>query len=514
MGNTMVNGIGSDTAMLLTGLANNSQTKNSSLSDKDFNSILGQAREKTLQTSATNTDNKKADNPTREKMTDVSDKNKAAETKTTDTVDTDAQKVQQNDAKPDKKQIAGEKEVSGKTDMEEPEALDEETMEAIAEVVNQIFTQTAEILEFSEEELQAMMEELDISPVDLLNPDSMVQLALAAGGEDSVISIVMNENIYDNLHDLVQVVEEQLDVLTEQTGLTQNELTTVLEQLSSMEEEAPLEQMPQLDEGLEMPENEMVTEKMEPLFEKEQPETEVTQLTRTNDTITEENVLQKTVIQSPENDTYSSKENAGEKESTGQQSQMTPFQQHLETIQQDGSTAEVAADMTTDYAPTPENILKQLADYVKVQSGKELTEMEMQLHPASLGTVHISISNRGGTISAQITTQNETVKDAIESQIVNLKSNLEEQGVKVDVVEVSVASHQMEKNLEQGGKDRKNQEESNKKTDSIRRIRRTSINLNAWQEEDDEAVDADEAEAVELAKEMMQLYGNSMDLLA
>lgn len=197
-----------------------------------------------------------------------------------------------------------------------------------------------------------------------------------------------------------------------------------------------------------------------------------------------------------------------------QNQEMTPFQQNMQTIQQNAEAAESVSDMTTDYAPTPENILKQLADYVKVNAGKELTEMEMQLHPASLGNVHISIANRGGTISAQITTQNESVKEVIEAQIVNLKSNLEEQGIKVEAVEVSVASHQMEKNLEQGGKDRRNQEDNSNKTDSIRKIRRTSINLNTWQDEEMEEMDEEEADAVNLTKEMMQLYGNSMDLLA
>ena len=84
-----------------------------------------------------------------------------------------------------------------------------------------------------------------------------------------------------------------------------------------------------------------------------------------------------------------------------------------------------------------ESIMKQLADYVKIQKGTELTEMEMQLHPASLGNVHIQLATKGGVVTAQITTQNEAVKNAIETQVVQLKDNLEEQGVKVEAVEVS-----------------------------------------------------------------------------
>ncbi len=509
MGNTMVNSIGSDTAILLTARNVSKQTTGISSSDKDFNTILGQTREKTLQTSATNTEKSTADNPTKEKMTDVSDKNMTAEEKTA----VDKTEENRNTEKSDtaKEQVKTETQEQVKESTQEPEEVDDEIMETLVEAVNQIFEQAAEILELSEEELKALMEDLQLNPVDLLNPDSMVQLALAAGGEDSVISIVMNETIYDNLHDLIECVEGELAALTEETGLTQEELGELVNQIKAlaMEETADAPVNPEMSE--EAPEPVIEQEKLIVTMEKTNPaEQTKTDMTQMSEKETAEVETQKLTVEAPEKQSESRQEYTDE-QGTGQE--MTPFQQSLEHMQQTAEASDTVSNMTTDYAPTPEAILKQLADYVKVQSGKELTEMEMQLHPASLGAVHISISNRGGVITAQITTQNETVKDAIESQVVTLKNNLEEQGVKVEAVEVSVASHQMERNLEQGSKDRKNQEE-NSKTDGIRKNRRTSINLNAWQEEDEEAIEADEVEAVRLAKEMMQLYGNSMDLLA
>ena len=113
-------------------------------------------------------------------------------------------------------------------------------------------------------------------------------------------------------------------------------------------------------------------------------------------------------------------------------------------------TAQVTADPAVSYTSGNEDsILKQLADFVKIIKNENLTEMELQLHPASLGTVNVSLVTKGGAVTAEFTTQNEAVRAAIESQVSQLITNLEEQGVKVEAVEVSVASHQMERNLEE-----------------------------------------------------------------
>lgn len=505
MSNAMVNSIGSDTSILLTGLNANNQTTGASLSDTDFSTILGQTREKTLQTATTDTGNSTAKNPTREKQTDVSEKSTTVEAETAKKVTTQEEREVSEKTDTDVKQTVQEQSMAEET---QP---DEEELEAIAEAVNQIFLQAAQILEMSETELQSLLEELSLNPVELLNPETMVSLALAAGGEDSVIGIVMNEDIYNDLNDLLQMVNEELNALTEQTGMTEEELAGILEQVKNMVMEDGAEEVllkePQMTQIGETQSGDLMEENRNTVAEG-QNKTEASQM---SEEMTGEPETHMSAVS--EKDTESRQAYSSQQEMS-QNQEMTPFQQDMQTIQQNAGAAEGVPDMTTDYAPTPENILKQLADYVKVHAGKELTEMEIQLHPASLGNVHISIANRGGTISAQITTQNEAVKEVIEAQIVNLKSSLEEQGIKVEAVEVSVASHQMEKNLEQGGKDRRNQEDNSDKTDGIRKIRRTSINLNAWQDEEMEEMDEEEADAVNLTKEMMQLYGNSMDLLA
>ncbi|MDE6985150.1 MAG: flagellar hook-length control protein FliK, partial [Lachnospiraceae bacterium] len=162
-----------------------------------------------------------------------------------------------------------------------------------------------------------------------------------------------------------------------------------------------------------------------------------------------------------------------------------------------------------------ENIMRQLADMVKIVRNESLTEMELQLHPASLGTVNVSLTTKGGMVTAEFTTQNEAVKAAIEAQASQLRANLEEQGVKIEAIEVSVESHQMEHELDKNG-DRQQKQSQEQETERIQGLRRgrSSINLRAFMNEEElegEMQGADDA--TRIAMEIMAANGNTMDLL-
>jgi Flagellar hook-length control protein len=176
------------------------------------------------------------------------------------------------------------------------------------------------------------------------------------------------------------------------------------------------------------------------------------------------------------------------------------------------ATAEGVEKFTSE---STENIMRQLADMVKIVKNENLTEMELQLHPASLGTVNVSLTTKGGMVTAEFTTQNEAVKAAIEAQATQLRANLEEQGVKVEAIEVSVESHQMERNLDKNGQEqqRQAQEQETMRVQGMRRGR-SSINLRAFadgEELEGEMQGADDA--TRIAMEIMAANGNTMDLL-
>ena len=130
--------------------------------------------------------------------------------------------------------------------------------------------------------------------------------------------------------------------------------------------------------------------------------------------------------------------------------------------------------------------MEQILDYMKVQLGSDVTSLEMQLHPASLGTLQIQIASKAGVVTANFITQNEAVKAALESQMVQLKEQFE--GVKVEAIEVTVQTHEFERNLDEQGRGRGGQEPGKKN-----RTRRVNLNASLMQEglEEEEALAAD-----------------------
>jgi flagellar hook-length control protein FliK len=129
--------------------------------------------------------------------------------------------------------------------------------------------------------------------------------------------------------------------------------------------------------------------------------------------------------------------------------------------------------------------------------------MEFQLNPEHLGKLTIQIASKDGIVSAQITAQNLAVKEVIESQIVQLRDNMNNQGLKVDAVEVTVESHEFERNLDERNSNA-NQEQFEQQEKNSRR------QFNYYDSDTLEDMSAEEA----LIAEMMIGNGNSINYTA
>ena len=64
-------------------------------------------------------------------------------------------------------------------------------------------------------------------------------------------------------------------------------------------------------------------------------------------------------------------------------------------------------------------------------------------------------------MTASFITQNEAVKQALESQMMTLQDSLNQQGLKVEAVEVSVSTNAFDSNLDQG-RDEQGKSQSNR----------------------------------------------------
>ncbi len=164
---------------------------------------------------------------------------------------------------------------------------------------------------------------------------------------------------------------------------------------------------------------------------------------------------------------------------------------------------QVVETVTTYSNDTANSIMSQVTESIRVNYTPDTTSMELQLHPASLGTVNMNIASTNGVVTAHILVENDAVKAALESQLLTLQQTFDEQGMKVEAVEVAVANYDLNKGNENGAG-----EDAQKQNASAGRIsRRRNINLNDLDEEDME----DLSEEEQISADMMARSGNSMD---
>jgi len=406
----------------------------------------------------------------------VKEQPKQTDQQQTDTQPADNQ--QTDEAKEPKTQDAqksAEKEQVQQTEdtaAEEPEQ-EEETGEPdavlLSDVMQQILQQITEQLGVSPEEVLQAMDALGISTEDL--SQNMAALLSELTGTDQM-AVLTDESLYTQVSDLANAVEQTIEELADTLGMDKEQLTTLLQD-SVKEPEEPV----------------IVVEQ-----ESAAPVTDMQQ-----ESIGDQEVQTATTTDIEAEQPRETKRD----ENGNMQQQMQDMQKPAENLQQTQGSA-IAAEQTTERfdLQRTQKIIDQIADYVKIHSGEKLTSMEIALNPASLGSVNLHVSSKGGVISAQLYAQDEAVRAALESQVAALKESLEAQGMKVDAIEITEHSHQLEQNLDQNGGQQESAEAQKK---SGRRL----LNLDELPEE--EAYEEEMTQAEKLQIEMMRMGGNKLN---
>lgn len=339
----------------------------------------------------------------------------------------------------------------------------------LSDVMQQILQQITEQLGVSPEEVLQAMDALGISAEDL--SQNMAALLSELTGTDQM-AVLTDESLYTQVSDLANAVEQTIEELADTLGMDKEQLTTLLQD-SVKEPEEPV----------------IVVEQ-----ESAAPVTDMQQ-----ESIGDQEVQTATTTDIEAEQPRETKRD----ENGNMQQQMQDMQKPAENLQQTQGSA-IAAEQTTERfdLQRTQKIIDQIADYVKIHSGEKLTSMEIALNPASLGSVNLHVSSKGGVISAQLYAQDEAVRAALESQVAALKESLEAQGMKVDAIEITEHSHQLEQNLDQNGGQQESAEAQKK---SGRRL----LNLDELPEE--EAYEEKMTQAEKLQIEMMRMGGNKLN---
>ena len=411
-----------------------SKSSNTKSKSSDFKSVMAASISKNTSNAGTGSSDSKLG---------IADAVKTAKSQnTTDTKNTKAD----TDAV-DKKQNAAD---TGKADKTDKSKQDNKSDEKVNDAVQNVKDTIKEELDVSDEDIAKAMEVLGITDNDLLSVVKVTELVSALTGADS-ITLITDDDM-------------------------SGKLTSVLDAVNTAQEDIADMLNTDVDDAVLVVRTDAVVKK----------DTDETVVKNTDSSITDNQSVSETeslsdVLAAKVTAQGSSKHEESTGEHTGEQNHNTQsYGGVADSIIQ--SMKDSFVDIVTEDTSrvSEADIVNQVIDQIKLSSGRELTSIEVMLNPERLGSVHVTVTAKNGILSAQIAAQNEQVKTALENQVTALKENFQNQGIKVEAVEITVMTHQFEagQNFGQNESERKQSEQKiNKK-----------LNLSDYMDDEDETV--------------------------
>lgn len=263
--------------------------------------------------------------------------------------------------------------------------------------------------DISDDELERAMEVVGTSNADLFDPNQLTLLFLELSGESDLSALLTDEMLAYDLQGFLESIQSMGSL--EELGFT-------VEQLKELETINPLftntETVFNENDHLELDvENELTTE------------------------LLDEKVK---VIDEP-------KENA-EESSKDHESTKREKEDKIDFVVNGSNHVgnQTKVEFINRLATTTQSreIVEQIVQQIKVNISPNQTSLEMVLTPETLGKINLSVTSKNGIMTAHMIAQTHAAKDAIESQLGMLKETFNNQGLKVEKVEVTVAGEQFD----------------------------------------------------------------------
>lgn len=339
--------------------------------------------------------------------------------------------------------------------------------EELVQISNQICDVICNQFDITEEELTQALENLGIGFIQLFEPQKLVSTVIEFSGMENPTEFLINsdfQELLNNISEISNTVLELLDV----DNLENVQLDEIVSILNELDEPLLFDANNHLEfsskyidvaEKVVSNTNENVNLNNDLLMDEELLNNSDVDQAVINEKevpiIKEQSTKQETFSQneSSENsddEIFLSEEQINRKSDliTDNKSNVITFNEKMQTIEI--ATTQKSNDNVQSFVSVEtKTIISQIVESFGLNQGIDETSIQMQLNPENLGKLFINVTTKEGAVSASIVATNEVVKEALETQIIALKENLNQAGVKVDAVEVTVASHEFERNLEQ-----------------------------------------------------------------
>lgn len=372
------------------------------------------------------------------------------------------------------------------------EVKDDEIVSKAKDIINEVSSKIQDELSVTEEDIENALETLGLNFMALLDPEQLPLIVATLEGAEDTLAIVTDSDLYESLSNITDFAKAATGELSELLNIQPEEL------------EAEIQKFEVLPEESDAFSNEADVEAMTEFVEEGKAETFEDKIEITVSRDARKNVVTTENVTDNQTETLQSVRPVKTDTDFGKQSgqntgnPMMSFAERI--IEQVTQSLNESSEVPTYTTFDVQNVLNQITDSIKADITAETSEISLRLHPESLGTVSVKVSaNHEGILTAQFTAQNESVKAVIESQAIVLKQSLEEKGVTVEAVEVTVQSHEFERNLSDSNRGNNNGNGSKR-----RGLRRINLDETEETNENDE----------KLVREMMAQNGSTVDYSA
>lgn len=348
------------------------------------------------------------------------------------------------------------------------------------DISSQIVEKVTDDLDISEDELNNAMQLLGLTAMDLLNPANLAALYCEVTGNASdPQALVLNADFTALFNDVSQVASEndaQLDLLSQLTASDDGEILD-----ADIVSSADTTDTNESTGSVNTPEKTVDSSNDDTAASGQNINDTADEAVKVYDGSTQDSSYQNSDEGTSSGETGNGITSDENTEKTQSKSQVdSSFDDsgervlhHDDGAHSDNSVlhASVSEQLNTDTSfemsqsqsrlrVDTTDIIRQIVDSISISNTTEESAINLQLTPESLGRMYINVSQKNSEISARIAVSNEAVKEALQTQMVNLKEALNNSGIRVNEVEITVASHEFERNLEQGAANDSRQQES------------------------------------------------------
>lgn len=373
-------------------------------------------------------------------------------------------------------------------------AVDESTMTgSLKALTGEVKAIVCAVLDMTDEELERYLAENGMCVMDLLLQNNLADFVADVAADGDSLKLITDSNLSETFSELGDELKKLVATAAQEMDISVEELNKYIQStdFTDVSNEEPV------DEVVGTIDKTADTADTDELLSRRQNNPELDKDNNGSAVEEPELGLEDKITVAPGEDDAS-------QSGTFQKSDESLSGQFLNTLIENVDNAVQAKEDFKGYSVNSENIVRQLVDAIKINVNSSFSEMELQLQPENLGKLNLVIASRDGIITAQFMAENDVVKSAIENQIVMLKDNFEQQGLKVEAVEVMVQTHgfEMGKNLEGRG-DNSQDDDDRHRTSRILTLEEINAIIG-----DDEAADEDV-----LAAEMLRASGGNVDYL-